>query len=490
MSQIEMVTSIKNKKLYCLILGLFFCCFKYFHDESFYRLATQLIFADPSVSAAHTVEKVTELKRDRGWLYPVRGNYSRVAGYKSLKENLAKIVPSCCNLMHINILGRHSTRYRVPFLYKNDSLIEMGFVPSVKDALIDFAEKVPMRDALTERGREEWTEIAKRLKQLFPAFLNFSKLKQRNGIIVEHELFKRNIESGFWYAHQLLQMDQITSQDPKLRNLTPSSETPEYPVRLMQKYLTFRFETKYGYKSCRNFLKIRSRQLENFRKLLKSDSYLKQQAELLTGKYCSNPNCTLDTVHLAFLHDVCGYQFLLHSNDSLCYNWPIKILEKIAYATNVRKYYDSSYGTGLAENFGCAISHVIIEDMERAINGWTPSHVVRIVTQETILPLLTIGKVFPKEDRLNWTGIPDNNFDTSFRVNLVTPMTANVIFLVYDCSSCDRNGPRFHVLTLLNERVVKTPFYAADYLIPFERFVKNFQPCTDKEKMEKCENNR
>ena len=334
------------------------------------------------------------------------------------------------------------------------------------------------------------------MKQFFPDFFDMSKMMQSKGLIAEHIFGHRNKESAFWYTHQLLKEGGVFLNDSVLRNLTATSETPEHVERLMANYFRIRqSDNLFGFLACKSFLKYRSMQGGNRTKLIKSDSYFKKQAEVLTGKYCNETKCSITVDDVLALYEICGFQLLFNKNDSFCWDWPIKLLQKLAYATDVMKYYDSSYGTGYAENLGCGLSRVIIEEMQSALKGWTPSHMVRMVIQETLLPLVTIGKVFPPDNRLNWTSIPDENWERTFRMNELSPMTANVQFLLYDCSSCRNESVEtvrnedYRVLTVLNERVVKTPYNATQHLISFEDFKKNFQPCSEEEMKSKCGEN-
>ena len=143
-----------------------------------------------------------------------------------------------------------------------------------------------------------------------------------------------------------------------------------------------------------------------------------------------------------------------------------------------------------------AVSIFETEEMQSAIDGWVPSHVARFVIGETILPFMTIGKFFPPEHRLNWSGIPEENWDRTFRMTELNPMMANVLIFLYDCGGCNRTErasapgkPNDHrVLTLRNERVVKTPFNATHYLASFEDFKLNFQPCSEEQMNKNCGN--
>ena len=102
--------------------------------------------------------------------------------------------------------------------------------------------------------------------------------------------------------------------------------------------------------------------MNNFEKLLNFDNYLKLQTDSWTGSIAPNPIYTIGTVDLIFVHHVCGYQHLVQSNDSVCYDWPIKMLKKIARVTDGRKYYASFYRIVVAKNLGCTMSHSIIND--------------------------------------------------------------------------------------------------------------------------------
>ena len=477
---------IKNRTKYTRIVSVLFVC---------YFLYQSIDFTIITRTGKSNAIASREFARDRSWFYPVRGKYLAVVGYESLRGELLRIVPTCCRLIHMNILGRHATRYPLNLLNGGaETLVREDVIPSLKELFRNF--NAPKEGVITTFGRKEWVNLASRIKNIFPEFLNMSKLIQLGRFIVEHNGGERNSESGFWYAHQLLKMDNLITKDPILGNLTAPSDPPKHPERYLEKYFTFRAASKlFHFDSCKNFFKYRREQAINRSKLVDSDVYLKQQAQKLTKQYCSVPSCAISTNGLISLHDFCGFQLLLHNNESICQHWPTTLLEKLAWVTDVMKYYDSSYGTGYAENLGCGISRVIIEDMEKAIGGWNPSHVVRMVIQESILPLLTIGKVFPRDNTLNWTEIPRENWDRTFHMNKLSPMTANVIFLLYDCSACNnykdklesnKTDPEYKVLTLLNERVVKTPYYSTEVLNSFEDFKRNFQPCSEREMEAKC----
>ena len=432
---------------------------------------------------------------DRGQLYPHRGRYFVPTGYRHLEDELKETVPSCCNLIHINLVGRHGTRYPLNFLTKLENFLEReDFIPGLKKTLKNFREKWPHKSALTTRGKQEWVEFASRMKKYFAAFLNISKLTRSGGLVVEYDgSLGHHKETAFWYSHQLLKLDRKFDNDGPLNNMTPLTPTPENPSNLIKKYINIRKTIKtWQYSGCKKFYRFRLLQKHNRSKLVSSDMYLKNQANALTKKFCHKPGCVIDVQDVLKLYEMCGLQYLYTKHDSLCSDWPMKLLEKLAYVTDVTKYYDSSYGTGMAEDLACGMTGILVEDMQKAINGWKPSHVARMICQENILPLMTIGKIFPREDRLNWTAIPDENWERSFHLNELTPMAANLLFLVYDCSGCKtktfKNSKiqNVMVLTLLNERLVKTPHNATDYLISFEDFIINFQPCGVQEFNSRC----
>ena len=146
-----------------------------------------------------------------------------------------------------------------------------------------------------------------------------SKMMQSKGLIAEHMFGHRNKESAFWYTHQLLKEGGVFMNDSVLRNLTATSETPEHVERLMANYFRIRQSDKlFGFLACKSFLLYRSMQGGNRTKLIKSDSYFKKQAEVLTGKYCNETKCSVRVDDVLAFYEICGFQLLFNKNDSFC----------------------------------------------------------------------------------------------------------------------------------------------------------------------------
>ena len=428
---------------------------------------------------------LTKKVTDRRLLYPHRARYNVPTGFRFL-DALKKAVPVCCNLIHINLLGRHGTRYPLEIVTKMQKFLNRNdFVPHLKSTLENFRRTWPRKSALTRQGKQEWVNFATRMKQRFPVFLNISRLTHSGALLVEYDgAIAHHEETAFWYMHQLLKLEGAFYNHATLKKMSPKTPTSRHPTKLLQKYINIRRANKiWQYSGCQKFDRVRKSQSRNRQNLVFSDPYIRNQTTNLTARYCYKRRCAISEDDVLKLHDICGSQLLYSGNDSLCSDWPIKLLEKLAYATDVMKYYDSSYGTGLAELSACGMTGIVMEDMQKAINGWKPSHVARMICLESILPILTLGRVFPREGRLNWTAIPDENWDRSFHLSELVPMAANLLFLLYDCSQCKKNPFKmikihdFMVLTFLNERLVKTPYNAAEYLISFEDFKLNFRPC-------------
>ena len=86
------------------------------------------------------------LTNDRRAYYPVRGRYEHVTGYKQLSEQLTRIVPRCCKLIHINMMGRHSTRYPIFLLLENDHFFKRkDLKPFVLDVIQNFKKTMPKK---------------------------------------------------------------------------------------------------------------------------------------------------------------------------------------------------------------------------------------------------------------------------------------------------------------------------------------------------------
>ncbi|XP_069756753.1 multiple inositol polyphosphate phosphatase 1b isoform X1 [Narcine bancroftii] len=174
---------------------------------------------------------------------------------------------------------------------------------------------------------------------------------------------------------------------------------------------------------------------------------------------------------------LCIYEFTLKGVVSpWCDLFDKEDVEVLEYLGDLKQYWKTSYGyeiNGLSSHklFQNIFQYIdqTIEENERN-QPISHSAVLRFGHAETLLPVLTLLGYFKDEHPLLANNFEEQR-DRKFRSGRISPLAANLIFVLYQCNETQSLGEKYKLQLFLNERPL--PFPQTGNLIAGYDEVKN-----------------
>ncbi|XP_076141466.1 multiple inositol polyphosphate phosphatase 1a [Alosa pseudoharengus] len=409
--------------------------------------------------------------------FGTKGRYEEVNTYLindklAVNETLIRGASSTCSAVHLTAVIRHGTRYPTT---KNVKKMK-DFYNLVQSNASDWSHKLDlsqwkmwytedMDGRLVEKGREDHTNLAKRLAKYFPTLITEDNL--RNG-----------------------RMKFITSSKHRCVNSTISFKTGlieyfgieggEFDHEVNDALMRF-------FAECARFVA----EVENNKHaLVEVDLFndrpeMKRTAEKIADRLqVPYSQVTADSVEAALY--LCAYEFAIKSiNTPWCQLFDEVDAKVIEYATDLKQYWKRSYGHDINSKSSCALFHDLFRRLDQAANDHRSGHVSEAVTiqvghAETLLPLLTLLGLFKDNEPLTSTNFATQT-ERVFRSGHIVPYAGNLVVVLYNCAD------GFRLEARLNEQPLVLPKMNTDLPL-FDDVKRNYaellQGCNPKTECE------
>ncbi|XP_062375888.1 multiple inositol polyphosphate phosphatase 1a [Sardina pilchardus] len=409
--------------------------------------------------------------------FGTKGRYEEVNTYLindklAVNETLIRGASSTCSAVHLTAVIRHGTRYPTT---KNVKKMK-DFYNLVQSNAPDWSHKLnqslwkmwyteDMDGRLVQKGREDHTNLAKRLAKYFPTLITEENL--RNGSIKFITSSKhRCVNSTIAFKTGLIEYFGIGGEEF-------DHEVNDALMRFFDACAKWVAEVE------KNKLALKEVDLFN------GTPEMKRTAEKLADRLqVPYSQLTADSVEGALY--LCAYDFAIKSINSLwCQLFDEMDAKVIEYATDLKQFWKRSYGHEINSKSSCALFHDLFKRLDQAASDSRSGHVSEAVTiqvghAETLLPLLTLLGLFKDIEPLTSTNFA-TQADRIFRAGRIVPYAANLVVVLYNCPE------GFRLEARLNEKPLRLPKLDTDFPL-FDDVKRNYaellQGCNPKTECE------
>ncbi|XP_062499808.1 multiple inositol polyphosphate phosphatase 1-like [Corticium candelabrum] len=180
----------------------------------------------------------------------------------------------------------------------------------------------------------------------------------------------------------------------------------------------------------------------------------------LTGNKSDNALLPYDVVQMS---RACVFEsvFSERGESPFCLLFDLDQWEVVSYAMDLKNYWKRSYGSEINWKMSCPLVRQIYYEMknysENKIKGS-----FRFCHAETVIPLATILNLFKPSEHLLASNFAYHR-NRQFRISKIAPMSANLLFVVYDCKQatnkdCQRTSSNnIYIKLFLNEEETEIP---------------------------------
>ncbi|XP_047988557.1 multiple inositol polyphosphate phosphatase 1-like isoform X1 [Leguminivora glycinivorella] len=277
---------------------------------------------------------------------------------------------------------------------------------------------------LVEEGREEMTQLAKRMHKRFPSIIK----SKYNSDTFEFRATptERAEESAKSFAIGLF--------DKNAPKVTVTKTSKGDPV--------LRF-----YKHCDNWQKQVKKNPNTYaeQKKLGDSLLMNQTLENITQKLGLDNTIDLDTADL--IYKTCGFETAWWKDyvSPWCFAFDKDTIKVLEYYHDLKHYLMDGYGNELTSQTACES----VKNMFDHLTSKTgPNASFLFAHSGTLLKILTHMSLYKPEAPLTGDFIPE---DSVWRLSDIDCFASNLAFVLFEC----KDGP--HILTLHQERVVKLP---------------------------------
>jgi multiple inositol-polyphosphate phosphatase/2,3-bisphosphoglycerate 3-phosphatase len=161
---------------------------------------------------------------------------------------------------------------------------------------------------------------------------------------------------------------------------------------------------------------------------------------------------------LSALYTLCGFEVShLNNTGGACGLLGPREAEVLEYAEDLKHFYKKAYGLPLNAQMACPLHERVVQALRDRASGLNDRASDLIFAHgETLVPLMTRLGLFSDRLALTASLTPSQRRARKFRSGMVNPMAANLLFVLYECSSATRS--EHLVLALHNEQPVHLPF--------------------------------
>lgn len=385
--------------------------------------------------------------------------------------------PEQCQPVHLNMVVRHGSRYpsdgdreeMEDLLNKLNEIYTASSPFRYKNLTLPWNKPREWNDAepseLSSVGENEQYNIAARFRSRFPEV--FVKEYWNKYYKFESADKLRTAQSAMSFAYGLFE-----------------ARGPVAPSKFQPVAITFSGRENdrllSSYKWCPRYeIDVEEHGVEEIERFVKGPeikNVTKQLEERLqiTGKL----SLTFDFVEKIFR--LCAFGVMNRGDNSWCSllnEDDIKVLE---YQDDLENYYEHSYGNSLNHKIECTLLSDITQHLRDFSMGKnTFRGVFRFTSSGTLVSLLTILGLFRDTVPLRADNYIQQN-KRQFMISNVVPMSANIAFVLYSCSSTEKAGKlEYKLQVLVNENPVPLSCCHGNITCGLDEFLSCFKETVD-----------
>lgn len=385
--------------------------------------------------------------------------------------------PEQCQPVHLNMVVRHGSRYpsdgdreeMEDLLNKLNEIYTASSPFRYKNLTLPWNKPREWNDAepseLSSVGENEQYNIAARFRSRFPEV--FVKEYWNKYYKFESADKLRTAQSAMSFAYGLFE-----------------ARGPVAPSKFQPVAITFSGRENdrllSSYKWCPRYeIDVEEHGVEEIERFVKGPeikNVTKQLEERLqiTGKL----SLTFDFVEKIFR--LCAFGVMNRGDNSWCSllnEDDIKVLE---YQDDLENYYEHSYGNSLNHKIECTLLSDITQHLRDFSMGKnTFRGVFRFTSSGTLVSLLTILGLFRDTVPLRADNYIQQN-KRQFMISNVVPMSANIAFVLYSCSSTEKAGKlEYKLQVLVNENPVPLSCCHGNITCGLDEFLSCFEETVD-----------
>lgn len=340
--------------------------------------------------------------------------------------------PPGCEPVHVNMVIRHGSRYpgssrvkkmkelleKINQFYPGNSTFrynDLSLPWSIPLDILNAASK-----EMSALGLEEMYSIAKRFLAEFPGVLKHGYSNSNYSFIATDKL--RSSQSAIAFAQGLFEGKGHLGSARFIPVAVKSSGSYDDDIVLRIFEACLKWQKVTAKKSSRS----------EYRKFLNGPEMRRVVRNILSrlklaGKMPLDPNVALEM----FL--MCAFGSQTDSADaSWCAVFEEADLKVVEYLSDLKLYWDRSYGRKINYKMACPLYEEITGSFESFLKQRKPHGIFRFAHTGTVIPLLTMlglynDSVPPRADNFG------QQANRTFRISDVVPMSANVAFVLYKC---------------------------------------------------------
>jgi len=174
-------------------------------------------------------------------------------------------------------------------------------------------------------------------------------------------------------------------------------------------------------------------------KQLYLDKHIGGVIERVSKKLGIPPNTwKLTQTDVNMMYKGCAFDIVVNNitRDKFCSLFTQQDFDIFEYANDLDDYYSHSYGLEIAHQMSCPLLNDMMDTMESIING-TEKHqkaFLRFAHAETVMPFIALLGLFKDSKPMTWDSSDTVIENRQWKTSHVSPMSANVAFLLYKCA--------------------------------------------------------
>jgi len=422
---------------------------------------------------------------------PVLNSFSSKTAYRNSDlvefENGSKDLIGC-ELVHVNTIYRHGTRYPSKKDINKISEIFTKIIKSVSRNNLpkDFLNwknpfSVHTEMELSKVGIQEMSELGKRFRVKFDSIIGNGNMLDRIKIFSTSK--NRSKSSALHFLESFLMKSKSTKSISEI-------------IRLDDNHLRF-------FDACPLYTNevLESATMEReYRQFLKGPQIKAAVSDIQTK--WGLQDVPLDGSDLKTLFSMCGYEIATNLSISmiqkpqeqtspLCSLFSHHHFSILEYLYDLKHYWMKAYGHSISKLIGCKLMTPITKQIVEAARKYEQSGpkldsaVLWFSHAETILPLIGLLGLFDQKLPMTANGflqrlksINHGNRFSVFRTANIVPFSGNLELNLYKCRNDTSNHTDgFYVQVRINEKVVPWPKTDNSSLISLNEFEKRMQIC-------------
>ncbi|XP_078350829.1 multiple inositol polyphosphate phosphatase 1-like [Oculina patagonica] len=386
--------------------------------------------------------------------------------------------PDGCQPIHLNMVIRHGSRYPSDgdreeiddLLTKLNEIYTVNSPFHYQNLTLPWNEPPEWKDAapgeLSTVGENEQYSIAKRFRARFPEVFIKEYWNKYYKFVTSDKL--RTAQSAMSFAFGLFEARGPVTPS-KFQPVAISFSGRENADRLLSSYNSCpRYEIdvdEHGVAEVEKF--IEGPEIKNVTKRL-------EERLQITGKL----SLTFDFVEKIFR--LCAFGVMNRGDNTWCALLDDEIIKVLDYQSDLKSYYEHSYGNELNRKIECTLLSDITQNLRDFSVGKSELQgVFRFTSSGTLVSLLTILGLSKDPVPLRADNFIQQN-KRQFRVSNMAPMSANFAVVLYACNSTEKAGKLEHKLQVLwNEKPVALPCCHGNTTCSLGEFLSCFNETVD-----------